>query len=89
MYFLIDHEESVNLVVEYDEQFLYNRLLKCHHYLHPMEKFEIGCVEQVVDEDFHLDIFEQIVNISENMLHTGDFLAHQILSIIKSQLNYF
>ncbi len=79
----------MNLVVEYDEQFLYNRLLKCHHYLHPMEKFEIGCVEQVVDEDFHLDIFEQIVNISENMLHTGDFLAHQILSIIKSQLNYF
>jgi hypothetical protein len=27
------------------------------HYLHPMEKIEVGCVEQVVDEDFHLDIF--------------------------------
>jgi hypothetical protein len=54
-----------------------------------MEKFEVGYVEQVVDEDFHLDIFEQIVNISETMFHTIDFLAHQILSIIKSQLNYF
>lgn len=79
----------MNFVVEYDEQFLYNRLLKCHHYSHPMEKFEVECVEQVVDEDFHLDIFEQIVNISETMFHPVDFLAHQILSIIKSQLNYF
>jgi hypothetical protein len=47
-----------------------------------MEKFEVGCVEQVVNEDFHLDIFEQIVNISKTMFHIVDFLAHQILSII-------
>lgn len=86
---MIDHEEGVNLVEEYDEQFLYNMLLKCHHYLHPMEKIEVGCVEQVVDEDFHLDIFEQIVNISKTIFHIIEFLAHQILSIIESQLNYF
>jgi hypothetical protein len=46
-----------------------------------MEKNEVECVEQVVNEDFHLDIFEQIVNISETMFHTFDFLAQQILSI--------
>jgi hypothetical protein len=78
----------VNLVEEYDERFLYNMLLKyniiCHHYLHPMEKSEVGCVEQVADEDFHLDIFERIVHISETMFHIVDFLAHEILSIIES-----
>ncbi len=49
-----------------------------------MEKSEVGCVEQVADEDFHLDIFERIVHISETMFHIVDFLAHEILSIIES-----
>ncbi len=40
-----------------------------------MEKIEVECVEQVVNEDFHLDIFEQIVNISETMFHIFDFFG--------------
>lgn len=54
-----------------------------------MEKIEVECVEQLVNEDFHLDIFEQIVNISKTMFHTFNFFAQQILSITESQLNYF
>jgi hypothetical protein len=46
----------VNIVEEYDRQSLYPMLLKCYHYLHPMEKFDVECANQTVDADFKLDI---------------------------------
>ncbi len=39
-------------------------LLKCYHHLHPMIEI-IGCVDQIEDEDFCLDIFQQITSTSE------------------------
>lgn len=46
----------MNVVVEeYDKQSLYHILLKCFYHLHSMEKSNIGCVKQVVDEDSNLD----------------------------------
>jgi hypothetical protein len=40
-------------------------LVKCHHHLHPLTKFETNIVNQEVDENFNLDIFEMIIDISE------------------------
>jgi hypothetical protein len=37
-------EENVSIVEKYDEQSLYLMFLKCYHYLHPMAKFEVKCV---------------------------------------------
>jgi len=37
-------EEKVSIVEEYDKWSLYLMFLKCYHYLHPMAKFEIECV---------------------------------------------
>jgi hypothetical protein len=37
--------------------------LKCYHHLHLVTNCEIGYVDQRVDENYNLDIFEIIVNI--------------------------
>jgi hypothetical protein len=43
-------------------------VLKCYHYLHPMVKFEIGCVNQTIDVNSDLDIFEQTPSTSEPII---------------------
>ncbi len=45
----------MNVIEEYDKQSLYHMLLKCFYHLHSMEKFKIGCVKQVVDEDSNFE----------------------------------
>jgi hypothetical protein len=40
-------------------------LLKCYYHLHPLVEFERGVVDQRVEEDMSLDIFEMIVSTSE------------------------
>jgi hypothetical protein len=53
----VGREESVTIVDEYDKRTLYPMFLKCYHHLHPIiESF--GCVDQLVDEDSSLDIFQ-------------------------------
>ncbi len=42
-------------------------LLRCYHYLHPMEKFEVECANQTIDANFRLDIFQQTLNTHEPM----------------------
>jgi hypothetical protein len=39
--------------------------LKCYHHLHHATNCEIEYVDQRVDENYNLDIFEVIVNINE------------------------
>jgi len=39
--------------------------LKCFYHLHPLVKSERGVVEQKVEEDRNLNIFEMTTNISE------------------------
>jgi hypothetical protein len=57
MSFSIGHEKGVNIVEEYDRENLYCMFLKCYHHLPLVEKFEVGCAKQVVDEDCNLNIF--------------------------------
>jgi hypothetical protein len=64
MSFFVDQEEGINIVNKYDRRTLYFMFLKCYHHLHPMIE-SIGCVDQTIDEDCGLDIFQQIVSISE------------------------
>ncbi len=58
---------GVNIAKEYDRRFLYHMLLKCHHHLHAITKSKGGNVDQIVDENWNLNIFEQIANTSEPM----------------------
>ncbi len=39
--------------------------LKCFYHLHPLVEFERGVVEQKVEVDNNLDIFEMTTSISE------------------------
>jgi hypothetical protein len=60
----VGRKEGVNIMGEYDRRTLYPMLLKCYHHLHPMIE-SIGCVDQIGDEDFYLDIFQQIASTNE------------------------
>jgi hypothetical protein len=40
-------------------------LLKCHYHLHPLVEFERGVVDQKVEKDNSLDIFEMTNSTSE------------------------
>jgi hypothetical protein len=40
-------------------------LLKCYYHLHPLVEFERGVVDQKVEEDMSLDIFEMTTNTNE------------------------
>jgi hypothetical protein len=33
-------------------------LLKCHHHLQPMTKFEVDYANQIIDEDCNLDVLK-------------------------------
>ncbi len=49
---------------EYDRKSLYPMLLKCYHCLHPITKF-VGCVDQTINENCNLDIFQQIASTTK------------------------
>jgi hypothetical protein len=57
-------EEGVNVMDEYGKRTLYPMLLKYYYYFNPMTKF-VGCVDQIGDEDFSLDIFQQTTSTIE------------------------
>jgi hypothetical protein len=58
----IGHDKGVIIVEENDRRSLYlNMFLKCHHHLHPMTKFEVGYVDQTIDEDYNLHIFNKLL----------------------------
>jgi len=66
LYFLLLAEKKVEIYIvnEYDRRTLYPMILKCYHHLHPMTKY-VGCVNQIIDEDYNLHIFQQIASTSE------------------------
>jgi hypothetical protein len=41
--------------------------LKCYNCLHPIVESKVGCVYQITNVDFNLDIFEQTLNTNELM----------------------
>ncbi len=75
---LIGREQGKTIVEKYDKKTLFPLLLKCYYHLHPLVEFEKG-VEQNVEEDMSLDIFEMIASTSE----PATKLVNKILLIFK------
>jgi len=62
---LIGHEQGNSIIEEYDNFFWFPMLLKCHYHMHLLVESERGVVDQRVEKNNNLDIFEMIVNTSE------------------------
>jgi hypothetical protein len=58
----ISLEQSKTIVEKYDRKTLYP-MLKCYHYLQPL--FENTIVDQCVDENCKLNIFDLIINTNK------------------------
>ncbi len=57
LFSFVGQNDGVSIVDECDRKTLYPMLWKCYHHLHPMIE-SIGCVDEIGDEDFNLDIFQ-------------------------------
>jgi hypothetical protein len=75
-------EQQVTIVEEHNERSLYPMLLKSYHHLHPMVGFENEFVEQIVNADYSLDIFEMASRTSEpsKEIFKRDLFNFQMLS---------
>jgi hypothetical protein len=65
---LIGHEQGKAIVEEYDKKSLFPMLLKCYYHLHPLVESERGVVDQRVEEDMSLDIFEMTTQMSQQWI---------------------
>jgi hypothetical protein len=61
----IGREQGKTIVKEYDNFFLFPMLPKYYYHLHLLVESERGVVDQRVEEDMSLDIFEMIANTNE------------------------
>ncbi len=62
---LIGCEQGKAIVEEYDQKSLFPMFLKCCYHLDPLVEFEKGVVDQRVEKDRSLDIFEMTTYTSE------------------------
>jgi hypothetical protein len=64
-------EQGKVIVEEYDKLKKIPMFMKCYYHLHPWVEFERGVVDERVEEDKSLDIFEIITNTSEPTTELG------------------
>jgi hypothetical protein len=57
---------------------------KCHYYLHPLAEFETRVVDQKVEKDNNLDIFEMTANTIEPTL---ELINRQLLIFKRYQMD--
>ncbi len=62
---LIGCEQGKAIIEEYDKKTSFPMLLKCYYHLHPLVESEKGVVDERVEKDMSLDIFEMSTNTSE------------------------
>jgi hypothetical protein len=62
---LIVCEQGKAIVEKYDNFFLFPMLLKCYYHLHPLVESKRGVVDEKVEEEKTLDIFEMTTCTSE------------------------
>jgi hypothetical protein len=53
----VGHEQGIFIVEKYDRKSLQPMLLKCYHYLHLVEIYDVESIEHRSYEDNNLDIF--------------------------------
>ncbi len=71
---LIGHEQGKALVKEYDKKPLFPMFLKYYYHLHPLVESKRDVVEQRVQEDRSLDIFEMTTSTSELVTELENWL---------------
>jgi hypothetical protein len=81
---LIGHEQSKAIVEKYNKKSLFPMLLKCYYHLHPLVEYERGVVDQRIEEDRSLDIFEMTTNTSEP---TTELVNRELLDFKLYQVN--
>ncbi len=64
----IGYEQGKAIVEKYEQKLLFPMLFKCHYNLHPLAESRRGIVDQGVEKDNNLDIFEVITNTSDLVL---------------------
>lgn len=58
----INHEQRKVIVENFDRIFFFRMFFKCHYHLHLLAEFEKNVVDQKVEEDNNLHIFEMTTN---------------------------
>jgi hypothetical protein len=58
-------EQGKAIVEEYGKKSLFSMLFKCYYHLHTLVESKRGVVDQMVEEDMSLDIFEMTTNTNE------------------------
>jgi hypothetical protein len=81
---LIVHEQGKAIVEKYDNKPLFLMFIKCHSHLHPLAEFERGIVDQGVEKDRSLDIFEMTNNTSEP---TMKLIIRELLIFMRYQVD--
>jgi hypothetical protein len=61
----IGREQGKAIIEKYDKISLFPMVFKCHYHLHPLAESKRGIVDQGVEKDKSLDIFELRANTSE------------------------
>jgi len=67
---LIDRDQGKVIVEEYDKKPLFPMVFKYYYHLHPLVESKKDVVEQRVQEDRTLDIFEMTTSTSELVTKT-------------------
>ncbi len=61
VFFFIGYDQGVVIVEQYDTMSLYPMLMKCYYHLHSLIESNNGFVDQIMDDDNCLDIFQMTV----------------------------
>ncbi len=61
----IGHDQGVAIVEQYDTMSLYLMFMRCYCHLHPSIESTNGFVDQKVDDDNNLDIFQMTIGSIE------------------------
>ncbi len=78
MFFFIGHDQGVVIFEQFDTMSLYPMFMKCYYHLHSSIEFDNDFVDQRVDDDNNLDIFQMT---SEN--------TKPIIELVKRKLLIF
>jgi hypothetical protein len=76
--FFIGCDQGVVIVEQFDTMSLYPMFMKCYYLLHPSIDFDNDFVDQRVDDDNNLDIFQMI---SKNIKPKKELVKRKLLII--------
>jgi hypothetical protein len=74
--FFIGRDQGVIIVEQFDTMSLYPMFMKCYYHLHPLIDFDNDFVDQRVNDDNNLDIFQMT---SENTKPTKELVKRKLL----------